>query len=86
MTRFYAYSSSAGGCSGIPLDYALSMSDLPAPDEPLGKALHFSRMSGTFCRGSGFTAPWALELLTFEQCLMFLRGAPSFGRPPACRA
>ena len=32
------------------------------PADPLGEALHFLRMSGTFyCRGE-FSAPWALEL------------------------
>jgi AraC-like DNA-binding protein/mannose-6-phosphate isomerase-like protein (cupin superfamily) len=43
---------------------------LAAPD-PLGEALHFLRMSGVmYCR-SEFTAPWALELPPFEDCLMF---------------
>lgn len=47
------------------------MTDLPAPDDPLGEALHFLRMSGTFYCRSEFTAPWALELPAFDQCLMF---------------
>jgi AraC-like DNA-binding protein len=39
--------------------------------DPLGEALHFLRMSGVmYCR-SEFTAPWALELPPFEDCLMF---------------
>jgi AraC-like DNA-binding protein len=44
---------------------------LPAVDDPLGEALHFLRMSGTFYCRSEFTAPWALELPAFEHCLMF---------------
>jgi AraC-like DNA-binding protein len=39
--------------------------------DPLGEALHFLRMSGVmYCR-SEFTAPWALALPAFEDCLMF---------------
>jgi AraC-like DNA-binding protein len=42
-----------------------------APVDPLGEALHFLRMSGVmYCR-SEFTAPWALALPAFEDCLMF---------------
>ncbi len=42
-----------------------------APADPLGEALHFLRMSGVmYCR-SEFTAPWALALPAFEDCLMF---------------
>ena len=41
------------------------------PADPLGEALHFLRMSGVmYCR-SEFTAPWALALPAFEDCLMF---------------
>jgi len=41
------------------------------PVDPLGEALHFLRMTGVmYCR-SEFTAPWALELPAFEDCLMF---------------
>lgn len=47
------------------------MIDIPASDDPLGEALHFLRMSGTFYCKSEFTAPWALELPPFERCLMF---------------
>ncbi|SAL21561.1 AraC family transcriptional regulator [Caballeronia udeis] len=47
------------------------MIELPAPEDPLGEALHFLRMSGTFYCRSEFTAPWALELPAFEHCLMF---------------
>jgi len=41
------------------------------PVDPLGEALHFLRMTGVmYCR-SEFTAPWALELPPFDDCLMF---------------
>src|SRR5262245_36240906 len=42
-----------------------------AVGDPLGEALQFLRMSGVmYCR-SEFTAPWALALPAFEDCLMF---------------
>jgi AraC-like DNA-binding protein len=47
------------------------MADLPPPDDPLGEALHFLRMSGAFYCRSEFSEPWALELPEFERCLMF---------------
>jgi AraC-like DNA-binding protein len=37
----------------------------------LGEALHFLRMSGVFYCRSELTAPWALELPPFEECLSF---------------
>lgn len=39
--------------------------------DPLGEALHFLRMSGTFYCRSEFTAPWGLALPAMQQCLMF---------------
>jgi AraC-like DNA-binding protein len=42
----------------------------PAGD-PLGEALHFLRMSGTFYCRSELTAPWALALPAVEGCLAF---------------
>ncbi len=48
----------------------MDMKDVLAPVDPLGEALHFLRMSGTFYCRSEFTAPWALELPPMEQCLM----------------
>jgi hypothetical protein len=51
--------------------YTERMTELPAPEDPLGEALHFLRMSGTFYCRSEFTAPWALELPAFKHCLMF---------------
>ena len=45
--------------------------NLWSPVDQLGEALHFLRMSGTFYCRSEFTAPWALELPAFEDCLMF---------------
>jgi len=42
-----------------------------ASSDPLGEALHFLRMSGTFYCRSEFTAPWGLDLPAMPQCLMF---------------
>ncbi len=39
--------------------------------DPLGEALHFLRMSGIFYCRSEFTAPWALALPAFADCVMF---------------
>ena len=47
------------------------MSDPWTPVDPLGEALHFLRMSGTFYCRSEFTAPWGLELPPMPGCLMF---------------
>jgi len=41
------------------------------PVDPLGVALHFLRMSGTFYCRSEFTAPWGLELPAMKDWLMF---------------
>src|SRR5262245_52889922 len=42
-----------------------------APVDPLGEALHFLRMSGTFYCRSELTAPWALALPPVTGCLSF---------------
>jgi AraC-like DNA-binding protein len=42
-----------------------------SPVDPLGEALHFLRMSGTFYARSEFSAPWGLELPPFPGTLMF---------------
>jgi len=39
--------------------------------DPLGEALHFLRMSGTFYCRSEFTAPWGLDLPPMPDCLWF---------------
>jgi len=39
--------------------------------DPLGEALHFLRMTGVLYCQAEFTAPWALALPAFEDCLMF---------------
>jgi AraC-like DNA-binding protein len=39
--------------------------------DPLGEALHFLRMSGTFYCHSKFTAPWAVAVPPFKDSLMF---------------
>lgn len=41
------------------------------PTDPLGEALHFLRMDGTFYSRCEFTAPWALELPALPGSLMF---------------
>ena len=43
---------------------------LPAVSDPVGEALHFLRMSGTFYCRSEFSAPWALALPPMQNCLM----------------
>jgi AraC-like DNA-binding protein len=49
----------------------------PRPDlwksfaDPLGAALHFLRMSGSFYCLSEFTTPWALDLPPMQDCVMF---------------
>ena len=45
--------------------------DAWAPVDPLGEALHFLRMSGTFYCRSELTAPWALALPAAKVCLSF---------------
>ena len=44
---------------------------LPPSTDPLGEALHFLRMSGTFYSRCEFSAPWALELPAIPGTLMF---------------
>jgi AraC-like DNA-binding protein len=65
--------------SSRPVDGASDASHTPDMSEPLwkpsidplGEALHFLRMSGSFYCLSEFTAPWALDLPTMDGCLMF---------------
>jgi AraC-like DNA-binding protein len=45
--------------------------DAWTPVDPLGEALHFLRMSGTFYCRSELTAPWALALPPVQGCLSF---------------
>ena len=47
------------------------MSDSWAPVDPLGEALYFLRMSGTFYSCCEFRAPWGLELPPMSGTLMF---------------
>lgn len=44
--------------------------ELPALADPVGEALHFLRMSGTFYCRSEFTLPWALAIPPMQNCLM----------------
>jgi AraC-like DNA-binding protein len=39
--------------------------------DPLGEALHFLRMTGTFYTRSELTGPWGVELPPITDCLMF---------------
>lgn len=45
--------------------------DRSSPADPLGEALHFLRMSGTFYCRSELTAPWGLTLPPMHDCLWF---------------
>lgn len=45
--------------------------DLLRPVDPLGEALQFLRMNGSLYCSSELTAPWALDMPVFEDCLMF---------------
>ena len=47
------------------------MLDTRRPIDPLGEALHFLRMSGTFYCRSELTAPWGLTLPERPGCLSF---------------
>jgi hypothetical protein len=44
--------------------------ELPTVEDPIGEALHFLRMSGTFYCRSEFREPWALGLPAIEDSLM----------------
>src|SRR5262245_36056178 len=43
---------------------------LPQVSDPVGEALHFLRLSGTFYCRSEFREPWALALPPMKNCLM----------------
>src|SRR5262245_47086382 len=43
---------------------------LPPVSDPVGEALHFLRMSGTFYCRSELSEPWALALPAMKNCLM----------------
>lgn len=45
--------------------------DWAATTDPLGEALHFLRMSGTFYARSEFTAPWGLAIPAFHNSMVF---------------
>lgn len=45
--------------------------DWGATTDPLGEALHFLRMSGTFYAHSELTAPWGVAIPAFRNCMMF---------------
>jgi AraC-like DNA-binding protein len=66
-----------GYCGGIFKSMSDLMPDIDRTDnpwtsvDPLGEALHYLHMSGVFYTRSEFTAPWALALPAFPDCLMF---------------
>ncbi|HVH88332.1 MAG TPA: AraC family transcriptional regulator [Terriglobales bacterium] len=72
MSLFHTYSSKAYGSwpttSGI-ITWMMDI-ELPAVADPVGEALHFLRMSGTFYCRSEFTSPWALSIPAMQNCLM----------------
>lgn len=43
---------------------------LPPVTDPVGEALHFLRLSGTFYCRSEFSEPWALDLPPMKNCLI----------------
>jgi AraC-like DNA-binding protein len=51
-------------------DPAMDPQQLFAPVDPLGEALHFLRMSGTFYCRSELGAPWGLDLPALPETLM----------------
>ena len=62
---------SSNGLDGQKSGAHTRLMKIPLASDPLGEALHFLRMSGVFYCRSEFTAPWALDLPAFEDCLMF---------------
>ena len=57
-------------CTRLRILFAMPEPWKPSSD-PLGEALHFLRMSGSFYCLSEFTAPWALDLPPMQDCVMF---------------
>ncbi|MEZ5979645.1 MAG: AraC family transcriptional regulator [Planctomycetota bacterium] len=45
--------------------------ELPAPADPLGEALHLLRLTGSVYAHSTLTAPWGVDLPPFEGHMMF---------------
>ncbi|MFP2903471.1 AraC family transcriptional regulator [Pyxidicoccus sp. 3LFB2] len=59
-----------GGVAGGHLG-AMADKQLWAPVDPLGEALHFLRMSGSFYCRSELTAPWGLGMPAMDGCMWF---------------
>ena len=57
-------------CAALRILPAMTEPWKPSTD-PLGEALHFLRMSGSFYCLSEFTAPWGLDLPPMQDCVMF---------------
>ena len=57
-------------CASLRILLAMPEPWKPSTD-PLGEALHFLRMSGSFYCLSEFSAPWALDLPPMQDCVMF---------------
>lgn len=51
--------------------YSIAMKGMPRLADPLGEALHFLRMTGSFYCRSELGAPWALALPAAEGCAAF---------------
>jgi len=54
-----------------PILPGMKAKDLWPAIDPLGEALHFLRMSGSFYCRSEVTAPWSVALPALDDCLMF---------------
>jgi len=44
---------------------------IPRFSDPLGEVLHLLKLTGTLYSRAELTAPWAIELPAFENCMMF---------------
>ena len=48
-----------------------SNTEIPEHIDPLGEVLHLLRLTGTLYSRAELTAPWAIDLPAFEDCMMF---------------
>ena len=48
-----------------------SHTEIPELTDPLGEVLHLLRLTGTLYSRADLTAPWAIDLPAFEDCMMF---------------
>ena len=59
------------GCGAPVNTHCMKAKDLWPSVDPLGEALHFLRMSGSFYCRSEVTAPWSVTMPVVDDCLMF---------------